>query len=96
MSRAKDGGRDRVLGYDATGRNEMDERRVWTERVRQATERGLFVLTSQPIFDMAKGEATQHEILLRMRDDGVMVSNYVIDDRMSGCHFISPDSGSAN
>ncbi len=70
MSTAKEGGRDRVLGYDPTGRSETDERRAWTERVRQATERGLFVLTSQPIFDLAKGEATQHEILLRMRDDG--------------------------
>jgi diguanylate cyclase (GGDEF)-like protein/PAS domain S-box-containing protein len=70
MSTAKEAGRDRVLGYDPTGRSEMDERRAWTERVRQATERGLFVLTSQPIFDLAKGEATQHEILLRMREDG--------------------------
>jgi diguanylate cyclase (GGDEF)-like protein/PAS domain S-box-containing protein len=70
MSTAKQAGRDRVLGYDPTGRNENDERRAWTERVRQATERGLFVLTSQPIVDLAKGEATQHEILLRMRNDG--------------------------
>jgi diguanylate cyclase (GGDEF)-like protein/PAS domain S-box-containing protein len=70
MSTAKEAGRDRVLGYDPTGRSEMDERRAWTERVRQATERGLFVLASQPIVDLAKGEATQHELLLRMRDDG--------------------------
>ena len=27
---------------------------------------------------------------VRMRDDGVMVSNDVIDDRMTDCHFISP------
>jgi diguanylate cyclase (GGDEF)-like protein/PAS domain S-box-containing protein len=70
MSTAKESGRDRVLGHDPDGRGETDERRVWTERVRQATERGLFVLTSQPIVDLAKGEATQHEILLRMREDG--------------------------
>ncbi len=70
MSAAKEAGRDRVLGYDPTGRSEMDERRAWTERVRQATERGLFVLTSQPIVNIEKGVATQHEILLRMRDDG--------------------------
>ncbi|MGA8218918.1 MAG: EAL domain-containing protein [Solirubrobacterales bacterium] len=70
MSTAKDGGRDRMLSYDSTGRSEMDDRRAWTERVRQATERGLFILTSQPIVDLAGGEATQHEILLRMRDDG--------------------------
>ena len=70
MSAAKEAGRDRALGYDPTGRSEMDERRAWTERVRQATERGLFVLTSQPIVNIEKGVATQHEILLRMRDDG--------------------------
>jgi diguanylate cyclase (GGDEF)-like protein/PAS domain S-box-containing protein len=70
MSTAKESGRDRVLGHDPDGRGETDERRVWTERVRQATERGLFVLTSQPIVNLAKGEATQHEILLRMREDG--------------------------
>jgi diguanylate cyclase (GGDEF)-like protein/PAS domain S-box-containing protein len=70
MSRAKEAGRDRVSGFDASGRTEMDERRAWTERVRLATERGLFVLVSQPIIDIEKKEATQHEILLRMRDDG--------------------------
>jgi diguanylate cyclase (GGDEF)-like protein/PAS domain S-box-containing protein len=70
MHTAKEAGRDRVYGFDATGRGEMDERRIWTERVRQATERGLFVLTSQPIMDMRKGEVTQHEILLRMREEG--------------------------
>jgi EAL domain-containing protein (putative c-di-GMP-specific phosphodiesterase class I) len=70
MHTAKEAGRDRVYGFDANGRGEVDERRIWTERVRQATERGLFVLTSQPIMDMHKGEITQHEILLRMREEG--------------------------
>lgn len=70
MSTAKEMGRDRVLGHEPTGRTETDERRAWTERVRQATERGLFVLTSQPIVDLSNGETTQHEILLRMREDG--------------------------
>jgi len=70
MSTAKEMGRDRVVGHEPTGRAEVDDRRAWTERVRQATERGLFVLTSQPIVDLSSGEATQHEILLRMREDG--------------------------
>jgi EAL domain-containing protein (putative c-di-GMP-specific phosphodiesterase class I) len=69
MYAAKEAGRDRALGFDAEGR-ELDERRMWTERIRQATERGLFVLTSQPIVNLGSGETTQHEILLRMRDDG--------------------------
>jgi diguanylate cyclase (GGDEF)-like protein/PAS domain S-box-containing protein len=70
MSTAKETGRDRVVGHEPTGRTETDERRAWTERVRQATERGLFVLASQPIVDLSTGEATKHEILLRMREDG--------------------------
>ena len=70
MHTAKEAGRDRAVGFDPAGRRETDERRAWTERVRQATERGLFILASQPIVDLAKDEATQHEILLRMREDG--------------------------
>jgi EAL domain-containing protein (putative c-di-GMP-specific phosphodiesterase class I) len=70
MSTAKETGRDRVVGHEPTGLTETDERRAWTERVRQATERGLFVLASQPIVDLSTGEATTHEILLRMREDG--------------------------
>jgi len=69
MHAAKESGRDRVLGFNAGGK-EMDERRVWTERVRQATERGLFILTAQPIVDLERDETTQHELLVRMRDDG--------------------------
>jgi diguanylate cyclase (GGDEF)-like protein/PAS domain S-box-containing protein len=70
MSTAKDTGRDRVVAHEPKGRDETDERRAWTERVRQATERGLFVLTSQPILDLSSDQTTQHEVLLRMREDG--------------------------
>jgi diguanylate cyclase (GGDEF)-like protein/PAS domain S-box-containing protein len=70
MHAAKESGRDRVLGFDPQGRSEVDQRRAWSERVRQATERGLFVLTSQPIVELKTGDATQHEVLLRMRKDG--------------------------
>jgi diguanylate cyclase (GGDEF)-like protein/PAS domain S-box-containing protein len=70
MHDAKESGRDRVIGHDPVGRSAVDERRAWSERVRQATERGLFVLTSQPIVDLESGETTQHEVLVRMRDDG--------------------------
>jgi diguanylate cyclase (GGDEF)-like protein/PAS domain S-box-containing protein len=69
MHAAKEAGRDRVLAFSTEGRD-LDQRRVWTERVRQATERGLFILTAQPIVDLQRDEATQHEVLLRMRDDG--------------------------
>lgn len=70
MHAAKEAGRDRVVAYDPKGRDEADERRAWSERVRQATERGLFVLTSQPIMNLQSADVTQHELLLRMRDDG--------------------------
>ena len=69
MHVAKEAGRDRALGFDAEDRR-AGERRFWTERVRQATDKGLFILTSQPIIELESGETTQHEVLLRMRDDG--------------------------
>jgi diguanylate cyclase (GGDEF)-like protein/PAS domain S-box-containing protein len=70
MHAAKESGRDRVLAFDPQGRTEVDERRAWSERVRHATEKGLFVLVSQPIVELKSGKATQHEVLLRMRKDG--------------------------
>jgi diguanylate cyclase (GGDEF)-like protein/PAS domain S-box-containing protein len=70
MHDAKESGRDRVIGHDPAGRTAVEQKRAWSERVRQATERGLFVLTSQPIVNLESGEATQHEVLVRMRDDG--------------------------
>jgi diguanylate cyclase (GGDEF)-like protein/PAS domain S-box-containing protein len=66
---AKEEGRDRVVDYSPEGREETEDRRLWSERVRQATERGLFVLVSQPIVDIASGKTTQHELLLRMRGE---------------------------
>ncbi len=72
---AKEAGRDRVAEFSDEGRMRMEEKRVWSERVRTATEQGLFVLMSQPIVDLATGVASQHEILLRMRgDDGELVA----------------------
>ena len=71
MHTAKEAGRDRVVGHDPEmSRTDGDERRAWSERVREATERGLFVLVSQPIVSLKSGETTQHEVLVRMRDEG--------------------------
>jgi diguanylate cyclase (GGDEF)-like protein/PAS domain S-box-containing protein len=70
MHTAKEEGSDRVVGWDPQGRGEADERRAWSERVRNATQRGLFVLVSQPIVELKSAEATQHELLLRMRKEG--------------------------
>ena len=72
---AKEAGRDRVAEFSDEGRMRMEEKRVWSERVRAAIEQGLFVLMSQPIVDLATGVASQHEILLRMRgDNGELVA----------------------
>jgi len=71
MYAAKDQGRDRVVEFTAEGQAEIAERQALSERIRRATEEGLFVLVCQPILDLAKGEVTQYELLLRMRgDDG--------------------------
>ncbi len=74
MYAAKEGGRDRVVTFTAEGRDEGHEKRAWRERIRDATERGLFVLVFQPIVDLTSGETTQYELLLRMRgEDGGLV-----------------------
>jgi diguanylate cyclase (GGDEF)-like protein/PAS domain S-box-containing protein len=70
MHKAKESGRDRVIGHEPDVRPDGDSSRAWSERVRQATERGLFVLVSQPIVNLKSGDTTQHEVLVRMRDDG--------------------------
>jgi EAL domain-containing protein (putative c-di-GMP-specific phosphodiesterase class I) len=70
MHLAKESGRDRVIGHEPDGRADGDSRRAWSERVRQATEKGLFVLVSQPIVNLKSGDTTQHEVLVRMRDEG--------------------------
>jgi EAL domain-containing protein (putative c-di-GMP-specific phosphodiesterase class I) len=70
MHTAKEEGSDRIVGWDPKGRGEADERRAWSERVRNATQRGLFVLVSQPIVELKSADATQHELLLRMRKEG--------------------------
>ena len=47
----------------------MKGRVTWAERIRRALEEDRFVLLAQPIVDLATGEASQYELLLRMRDD---------------------------
>ena len=71
MYSAKEAGRDRVSEYTAEGKEDVEAKRMWSERVRQATEKGLFVLVCQPIASSPAGRISQHELLLRMRgEDG--------------------------
>ncbi len=74
MYSAKEQGGDQVVSYSTEGRSEVEEKRAWSERVRQATEKGLFVLVCQPILNLQRDEVTQYELLIRMRgDDGELV-----------------------
>jgi diguanylate cyclase (GGDEF)-like protein/PAS domain S-box-containing protein len=74
MYAAKEGGRDRVVLLTAEGRDEAAAKRALRVRIRDATERGLFVLVFQPIVNLTSGETTQYELLLRMRgEDGGLV-----------------------
>ncbi len=70
MYDAKEAGRDQVsvARGDGMGEARMKGRVTWAERIRRALEEDRFVLLAQPIVDLATGEASQYELLLRMRD----------------------------
>lgn len=74
---AKEGGRDAV-GVYAPGEGRRGGLQVslpWVERIRGALEQGRFVLYEQPIVDLHTGRISQHELLLRMREeDGTIVA----------------------
>ncbi len=71
MYDAKEAGRNQlavhVSGEDAQVR--MRGRITWAERIRVAIDEDRFSLVAQPIFELATGDITQFEVLLRMRDD---------------------------
>ncbi len=72
MYAAKAGGRDRVVAYTASeGRRARATAKLsWAERIRDALDRqDGFVLHRQPILDLAAGEISHGELLLRMRDE---------------------------
>ena len=70
MYAAKELGRNRAEVFDAAGSHaaRMEARFRWVERVRQALDYDQFTLVAQPILDLATGEVTQHELLLRLRE----------------------------
>ncbi|MCU1587629.1 MAG: hypothetical protein JWN31_1122 [Frankiales bacterium] len=77
MYDAKEAGRDRLAVFSGSGVHQHDlrERHGWLEKVRDALERDRFVLLGQPILDLATGEVTRHELLLRMiADDGSLIA----------------------
>ncbi len=74
MYQAKEEGRNKVVVFEQDGREGIETKRIWSERIRQATERGLFVLVCQPIIDLRTDQVSHYELLLRMRgEDGGLV-----------------------
>lgn len=76
MYEAKEGGRDRLASYVGTEHQgvRMEARMSWADLIRDALAEDRFVLHAQPIVDLATGEATQHELLLRMKaGDGELI-----------------------
>ena len=76
MYDAKESGRDQLASYDAPERPEtrIEARISWADMIRDALAEDRFVLHAQPIVDLATGEATQYELLLRMRGgDGELI-----------------------
>ncbi|CAN5506607.1 hypothetical protein BH20ACT19_BH20ACT19_04230 [soil metagenome] len=76
MYEAKESGRDRFVVYSNSEHQVagMRARVDWAERIRHALEHDHFELHLQPILELATGEVSQHEALLRMRgDDGELI-----------------------
>jgi diguanylate cyclase (GGDEF)-like protein/PAS domain S-box-containing protein len=69
MYAAKNSGGDRVTTFSAEqGRRARSMvRQPWSERIRDALDYDRFVLHLQPILDLASGEISHGELLLRMR-----------------------------
>jgi diguanylate cyclase (GGDEF)-like protein/PAS domain S-box-containing protein len=67
---AKDLGRDQVALYDAEpgAEHERAMRTAWSQRVREALDRELFVPYRQPILDLRTRQISGYELLARMLD----------------------------
>ena len=75
MYEAKDEGRDRVTVHEPTSphKQRVSGGLLWSQRIRKALDRDLFVLHAQPIVDLATGVQEQYELLIRMRgEDGTL------------------------
>ncbi len=70
MYDAKEAGRDRIETYGGPGRGRarIEARLEWVERIRAALDEDRLLLHAQPVVETATGEATQHELLVRMVD----------------------------
>jgi diguanylate cyclase (GGDEF)-like protein len=73
---AKASGRNRLQFFSMSEREaeKMVADVGWMAKLREAIDNNAFVMRFQPIIDVATGETTHHEVLLRMRaDDGRLI-----------------------
>lgn len=70
MYEAKENGRNTIAEFEPESQTELQSKRAWSERIRNAVDQGRFVLLAQPIMDLAEGTVNQYEMLIRMRSDG--------------------------
>ena len=70
MGRAKDEGRDRAAFSDPQFIAQAQRNLHVEQRIKEALDRGLFVAHFQPIIDLATGEVSGYEALVRGRRDG--------------------------
>jgi len=74
---AKASGRNRLQFFSMSEREaeKMVADVGWMSKLREAIDNNAFILRYQPIVDIATGETTHHEVLLRMRaSDGKLVA----------------------
>jgi diguanylate cyclase (GGDEF)-like protein/PAS domain S-box-containing protein len=75
MYDAKSAGRDQFALYTpmAVREAQIETRLAWADRVRRALDEGRLTLCSQPVFSVSSGEIVQHELLVRVVEDGELV-----------------------
>jgi diguanylate cyclase (GGDEF)-like protein len=71
MYDAKEAGRDRIgmASAESIDERSLKARMHWLERIKRALDDESFVVYCQPIAEIASGEISQYELLLRMLDD---------------------------
>ena len=77
MYDAKEAGRDQLSAYAAPEHQaaRLEARMSWADMIRDALAEDRFVLHAQPIIELATGEVTQYELLLRMHGpDGELIA----------------------
>jgi len=70
--KAKENGRNCLAVYrpDKDWQAKAESRLGWHQRIREAVEKDLFLLTAQPILHLGSNQISQYELLLRMVGEG--------------------------